>query len=71
MERICNFDLSHIIDILTTTYRPNESGSAKSARSEKAGRTDEPQRILADLRQCQRLVQMTSQGLAHGFNAYG
>jgi hypothetical protein len=42
-----------------------------AGRAEKAGRTDEPQRILADLRQCQRLVQMTSQGLAHGFNAYG
>ena len=71
MERICNFDLAHVIDILTTTYRPSESGSAKSGRAEKARRTDEPQRILADLRQCQRLVQMTSQGLAHGFNAYG
>jgi len=71
MERICNFDLAHVMDILTTTYHPSESGVAKLGRPEKAGRTDEPQRILADLRQCRRLVQMTSQGLAHGFNAYG
>ena len=65
MERICNFDLAHVIDTLAATYRPSESGAAK------LGRTDEPQRILADLEHCRRMVQMTSQGLAQGFNAYG
>jgi phosphoenolpyruvate carboxylase len=74
MERICNFDLAHVIDTLTGTYPPSELAAAKAekkGKTAKAASANEPQHILHDLVQCRRLVQMTSQGLAQGFNAYG
>jgi phosphoenolpyruvate carboxylase len=60
MERICNFDFAHVIDTLAATYPAPTDGQDEGARH-----------ILHQLEHCQRLVQMTSQGLAQTFSAYG
>ena len=61
MERICNFDLTHVIATLDATY-PGDERKTGAHR---------PQEIVHQLRQCQHLLRMTSQGLAMSFNAYG
>ena len=61
MERICNFDLTHVIATLDATY-PGDERKTSAQR---------PQEIVHQLRQCQHLLRMTSQGLAMSFNAYG
>lgn len=61
MERICNFDLTHVIATLDATY-PKDDRKTGAQR---------PQEIVHELRQCQHLLRMTSQGLAMSFNAYG
>jgi hypothetical protein len=60
MERICNFDFNHVIETLSATYPAQANGQEDSGRQ-----------ILHVLEHCQRLVQMTSQGLAQSFSAYG
>ena len=60
MERICNFDFNHVIDTLAATYPASAGGKEEGARH-----------ILHQLEHCRRLVQMTSQGLAQTFSAYG
>ena len=60
MERICNFDFNHVIDTLAATYPASADGKEEGARH-----------ILHQLEHCRHLVQMTSQGLAQTFSAYG
>jgi hypothetical protein len=64
MERICNFDLSHVIATLNSIYPAREETDVKNS-------SDTSREIVNILTDCHRLIHMTSQGLSQSFNAYG
>ena len=64
MERICNFDLSHVIATLNSIYPAREETDVKNS-------SDSSREIVKILTDCHRLIHMTSQGLSQSFNAYG
>jgi hypothetical protein len=76
MEKICNYDLQQVISTLETNYPPHESADtwsqalAESGRKSSANQTNS-HKVLDSLKQCQRLLQLTNQGLVQAYNAYG
>ena len=76
MEKICNYDLQQVISTLEANYPPHESADtwsqalAESGLKSSANQT-RGHKVLDSLKQCQRLLQLTNQGLVQAYNAYG
>lgn len=76
MEKICSFDIANVIDTLNSAYPPSQEDRDWGRALEEPGTPREDanrisMRTLRTLGQCEKLIQLASQGLTHQFDAYG